>query len=626
MANYTVAAGGGNINAGATYVGGVAPSSTDSIIFTSTSGQLTVNTPFTIASIDFTNYTNTLTMNAVLTVNGSITLVTAMTIVGSSGLIHGALGTLTSNTKTWGLPITFNGSGVRTFADDWTISNLTHGMTTTGSFSGSNLNITGNISYTSSATSGTTQINLTGTGTWSGGGTVANNLNINTSGSITVSGTVAFGGSKTLKYTTGSTTVTSSTLTLVGSCTLDTSAMTWNNINTANTITITLSSDCVLNGLLTYGGGGVTVNGNNFKLNGGFTNGSATTCGGTTTFIFQGTGTWQHTGGNAITNNVIINTAGTLTLGTTLRYATGTITHIAGPVISSGNTLNIAGSCTFDTSGMTWGNIASVASVTVTLTSDMNVNNWTISTGGTTFTGSGKTVNISGSLTHQTGNDCSGNATLKMIGTGNLVNTSTGSFLNTIVIDNVGTGGTTTLSGNLRLKGGSFTIVSGSTVVSTAGNVLVTGTVSLDTSPATLELVTMNIASNLTVTISSTLNANNLSIIYGATNLVLGGTAGFTVSNLTITGTTGNLTLTQSNTYTTTTSATVSGSSISSRITLQSSSATLRVPFIVSYSATQNITNCNVTRLNSTNGHPLMTSWGTLTDCLHWGIGMGTML
>ena len=137
MAVYTVANGGGNINAGATYVGGIAPSSTDTIDFTATSGQLTVNTPFTIAGIDFTNWTGTLTMSAILTSSGNVKLVSGMTIAGASGLTVSTTATLTSNGKTWPNNLTFSGtSQTYTLADDWTVN---------GTFSVGNSIVNGNI-------------------------------------------------------------------------------------------------------------------------------------------------------------------------------------------------------------------------------------------------------------------------------------------------------------------------------------------------------------------------------------------------------------------------------------------------------------------------------------------------
>lgn len=89
MAVITISNTGGNWNSTATWVGGVIPTTADSIAATATSGQLTVNVNATILSFDFTNYVNT------LTINSNITLTTASTGTSTfaSGMSFNFLGT-----------------------------------------------------------------------------------------------------------------------------------------------------------------------------------------------------------------------------------------------------------------------------------------------------------------------------------------------------------------------------------------------------------------------------------------------------------------------------------------------------------------------------------------------------
>jgi len=89
MAVITISNTGGNWNSTGTWVGGVIPTTSDSIAATATSGQLTVNVNATILSFDFTNYVNTLTINT------SITLTTASTDTSrfSSGMSFSFAGT-----------------------------------------------------------------------------------------------------------------------------------------------------------------------------------------------------------------------------------------------------------------------------------------------------------------------------------------------------------------------------------------------------------------------------------------------------------------------------------------------------------------------------------------------------
>lgn len=240
MAVFTVANGGGNINAGATYVGGVAPSSTDTIAFTATSGQLTVNTTFTIAGIDFTNYVNTLTMNSVLVVNGNITFVAAMTISGTSKLTIGATSTITSNGKTFPNSVDFNmsaGSQIVTLADNLTISGSVSFLTNIATFNGNKILIGGSL--TNNTNGGTTVFELIGTGTWTSS-SFKNSLTINTLGTITISGTLQFN-TGTLTRLAGTVITTGSTLTIGASTTLNTNGINW-NIVTITTGTVTVNS------------------------------------------------------------------------------------------------------------------------------------------------------------------------------------------------------------------------------------------------------------------------------------------------------------------------------------------------------------------------------------------------
>lgn len=103
MAVRTVSAAGGNFNAGATWVGGVAPVAGDSIIADATSGNLTLtaNTGIMV-SYNFTGYTRTLALATfALQASGSVTLGSGMTITNTSTngriTLTSAGATLTSN-------------------------------------------------------------------------------------------------------------------------------------------------------------------------------------------------------------------------------------------------------------------------------------------------------------------------------------------------------------------------------------------------------------------------------------------------------------------------------------------------------------------------------------------------
>ena len=87
MATKTVAAGGGNFNVGATWVGGVAPVANDDIVANATSGNLilTANT-VNLTGANFTGYTGTLALGGQqmnLTSGSTVTLSSTMTITHS---------------------------------------------------------------------------------------------------------------------------------------------------------------------------------------------------------------------------------------------------------------------------------------------------------------------------------------------------------------------------------------------------------------------------------------------------------------------------------------------------------------------------------------------------------------
>jgi hypothetical protein len=180
MATRTISNLGGNYNSATTWVEGVVPTSADEIVATATSGQLTVNVVSAARNVNFTNYTNTLTMSTTLILGGSLvtnTFVSAMTISGSGFIQIGGTGTLITNGKT--IP-NLSLSGAHTLGDDLNVVNLSNGtITITGG--GFSINISGNTS----AASNTITNGLTGTLTINFIGTnqnLRNNFSANSSG------------------------------------------------------------------------------------------------------------------------------------------------------------------------------------------------------------------------------------------------------------------------------------------------------------------------------------------------------------------------------------------------------------------------------------------------------------
>ncbi len=513
MAVFTVSLLGGDINAGTTYVGGIAPTSADTIAFTATSGQLTVNTIFTIAGIDFTSYVNTLTFSANLTVNGNITLSTGMSFAGSNtfGFICLSNCSLTSNGKTFPHTLSLSGTTITyTFVDDWTVTNFINSNPHT--LTGFSVNVTGNLT-TAQRVQGTTVINLTGTGIWSGAGNIDMLVNINTPGTITVSGTVAVA---KLTYITGTVNTTGSTLsvnTSTSTNTWDISSITWNNV-TCSLGTLNLTSELNLSGTLTLASSNVvTITTSNINCSGSIVM-SNQTVSGSITINLTGTGTWS--GSGQLKTNLNINTSGTITVSGNVAFNTGILTYTSGTVITTGSTLNIGGATTLNTSGMTWNNVTTTLSITITLTSILIVEG-TLSIAGSSFATSA--CHVKGNLTI-TGN--TGTAgTIIINGTGNQTWSGVNRVRTNLQINKPS--GTLTISGSVAFTNSTLTYIAGN--VDTTGSTL---TIDVASTIDTNDLFWNNISlSGGTQTLLSDINCQNLTsagnIINGLFNVNVGG-------------------------------------------------------------------------------------------------------
>ena len=393
MATRTISNAGGNWNAVGAWVEGVVPVLGDAVVATGTSGQLTVNVASACTSMILTGYTNTLTMTSTLAVSGAVTLASGMTIAGAGVMTVLVGATLTANGKTWSGGITFSGtSQTYTLADAWIVNGtVTSNGVTLLTINGSSITCTTSLSTGGSVVcTGTTNFIMSGTGTWSGNGTLRNNLTFNTAGIITISGAVAFN-TGTITYTAGTITTTGSTLTIAVSTTFNTSGMIWNAIILSVVVTITNNSALIMAGLLTVSGSGTNViNGSDWEIRGGYTASSGRNMTGTAKLVFGGSGTQNISHGNtaSFTNNVDFNTSGTITFSNNTFYygGGGTLTYIAGTITTAGLTLGILTSCTLNTNGITW-NIINIAVSTVTLNSLLTATGTVTITGDVTFNG-----------------------------------------------------------------------------------------------------------------------------------------------------------------------------------------------------------------------------------------------
>lgn len=283
---------------------GVKPTSADAVFFTSNSPNCTVNTAGVGASLNFTGYTNTITMTAGLTISGSVTLVAAMTIAGAAALAVDATATLTSNGKTWPTSLILRGATTTfTLADNWTVSGtLTLGSATNNVIvNGFQISVSANLTHGGSTgnITGTTLIILVGTGTVTGAtgiGTYALSTTINTAGTITfLSGDTFRIAGGTWTRTAGTVVTTNHTLVVNGTVTFDLAGINWNIVNvTGAGSALTFSNPFNVLGLLSLGSTtqSISFTGSTINASGGIRhNGSTGIMSGTTVFTVKATST-----------------------------------------------------------------------------------------------------------------------------------------------------------------------------------------------------------------------------------------------------------------------------------------------------------------------------------------------
>lgn len=231
------------------------PGSADDVTFDGAGvGGNSASTVTTITILSFTatsGYTNTISINSILTVAGNFTDNTAHSWAGTSTLVISATSTITSGGKTFISNVTFSGAGsTKTLSGNWTIGGLLLLNTTTLVLNATTAETMSMNGLTANnVLSGTAKIILTG-GTWSGSAIIKNNLDF--AGNVTLaSGVTTAYNTGTLTYVSGTITTTGNTLSLALSTTLNTNGISFNNLTISGTSTITINSLLTVTGTLT---------------------------------------------------------------------------------------------------------------------------------------------------------------------------------------------------------------------------------------------------------------------------------------------------------------------------------------------------------------------------------------
>ncbi|MBP9758736.1 hypothetical protein KBD45_03500 [Candidatus Dojkabacteria bacterium] len=540
-----------NWNLATNWLEGAIPLVGDDVVFDASSPACTQDqaggTPALLTFVT-TGYNNTITLSNNITVTSTVTL-SSTTTLSSTGIFRMVISgttTVTSNGATISCPVLFNGNSTFTLGDSWTI---TGDVTCNGSALVMNANTVtcgASLSITGGSCTGTTSFTLNGTGTLTSSGTTgfANNLTINTAGTITFATAIFYYNTGTLTYTAGTVVTTSSTLYIGLTTTLNIASITWANVTFAGTSqTFTLSANLNLTGTFTLGGATlVTINGL-FNINCASLVSSRISAG-TSTIVMNGTGSWSGTA--AVGVNLTFNTAGTITISTTVRYSNGTLKYTAGTMTLTSSILELRDgtTCILDCAGITWPSVTSGNSQTSTLLADFNVVNFTPILN--TWTANGAfNINISGNFTLGAGLVFNGTATVKLTGTGTWSHaSSTVTIANPVIIDSVGT---ITISGNIYLIANTFTYTAGTMVVTgSTMNFSASGAtgMTLNVAGMTFENVVFTgtsttihtLSAALTMTGNLTLNNNSTTmVINGLFNITVGGS--LAINNATHSGT-----------------------------------------------------------------------------------------
>jgi hypothetical protein len=386
---------------------GTFPSSTtaDPVIFDANSSNVTVNVASNCTSLDFTNYAGTITMSNNLQVYGNITLGVSMGMTGAGILYIAATSTYTSNGVTWTGTLSLGFQSVITITLGSLITTVQNLRVSSGAagqvitVNSNTLNILGDLTVLVNL-AGSSQLNLTGTGTWNSaniGQEIRTKLNIDTLGTITRGANgYAYSGPE-LKYTQGNLVNGSAFLRLSGGGI--TSSIISNGVNWGNVFlisnTTTVTDDMNINNF-DYSFNSAVINGSNLRINGNINSTSSAIITGTTVFQIIGTGnqTWttSNSTGRIGTNMNIDKASGTFTLNAAnIAYgsATAVLTYTQGTfnpgtstfITQAGTTFNINGS------GFSLNNWSPVVGTYTINTNPLIVNSTLTLAGATTFTG-----------------------------------------------------------------------------------------------------------------------------------------------------------------------------------------------------------------------------------------------
>ena len=335
-----------------------APTSSDPVIFDANSGNCIMNVAGVARSVNFANYTNTITFSNSLTVSGNITLGIGMVIAGAGTLAVNATSTLTSNGVIFPNTLELRATATYTLADNWTINTLNIPVNTTVTTLNNNTIYVTNYNGGNGVQNGSTIIYFNGAfgdGTFNSGYWNYTTSIIDTPNSLISSGLSTTNAPNiTITQINGELKIDNLTCGAGGNVTfsfLPNTFINYMRIIRPNAI-VTITNDIYVG---TFQFFGQNTNANGIVFNGvgkkvyvadslGFSNTVITgTLTGTVTFEMIGSGRLLYADGVAPTGNfvfpIIINTDGIITLPNSLVVLTGGLTFVKGKIAKNNATI-----------------------------------------------------------------------------------------------------------------------------------------------------------------------------------------------------------------------------------------------------------------------------------------------
>ena len=638
--------------------GEAVPTSTDDVFLDNGAGtgNVTIAATSTCQSLTCTGYVGILAGTSQLTVALDFTLSAAMTYSYTGSIFMGKAG-VASNWNTFGKTITEINHLVST-GKLTLLSNITV-ITFIGINSGvSYLDGTFNIEVTGTLNSqngqiigvGSTTLSITGNATWTGASTasgfyqaLAITVNCTT---LTITNYISLATNASLIFVAGTIDSSAAILQLRGGTgmVLDLQDNTFATFICLLASTVTILSGFIITGNFTISQSLTSTGAYNVYAGGNLTTTQNVIA--EFTLTLNGTGVWTSGSVFGCYCDLVINTAGIITVSGSVRCSNNkSITYTAGTVITTGSTIYFVGNTTINTDGISWNNIGFITTSTKTFTSTITVLGDVLFVNGThtlagvgffTSAGGNFSVNNNASTIINLCNDITfGGGYIGMSGVASINNTINN---NTITLGGgwyqLGFGatlGTTSFimngSGTIFSRGslrnpfeinttGSYTFIATSTIYSTLQFYYGLGSSLFKYTTGTVLFEVIMSFGTTTVEINNTIDFNG-GIDVGLATLFTG-TEGWTTTNFSCKTAGATHSFTSNNTYYIATSFNSTVASNTSRVSFVSSSPGTKAIFTLSNGGLQNVGYTNATDIDSNAGQTIFSFNGVITDTFNW--------